>query len=297
MAASPVLVAGLACAAVAIVISVGRFALGDAVQAACSGRAVLPDGRSIVLQTLSIALPLLGAAAIAAVAAHLAQTRGLWVPRRRIENAPALARGPTVRARSAAFDLLAASAIGAVAFAWLWLFAPKLAVLVELSPAEMLSASAALGGSFIAALAIAYVGIGVVDAVARHIELAHALAMTAAEKREDERSTSADPRWARQRALLGRDGENGAAVAGAVVVILGDDLAIAIAWDATKRPVPTRVAIGRRARSTQLIGLARRHGVAVHRDPALARALGDGEGPVPEQHWRALADVLAALRR
>ena len=79
-------------------------------------------------------------------------------------------------------------------------------------------------------------------------------------------------------------------------MILGDDLAVAIAWDATRRPIPTRVAVGRRARATQLVGLARRHRVAVHRDPALARALGDGEGPVPELRWRDLADVLVAVR-
>ncbi len=300
-AASPMLVAGLACAAIAIVVSVGRFALGDAIAAACNGAATLPAARSLVMQVLAIALPLVGAAAIAAIAAHLAQTRALWLPRRTIRDAPALDRGAVARTRSTAFELLAVMVIGAVGFGWLWIFAPRLAVLFELAPGEMLRASAALGASFLAALAIAYLGIGVVDAVARQIELANALAMSSTEKREDDRLTSADPRWARQRALLARDTASegaalAAAVAGCAVVILGEDLAIAIAWDATKRPIPTRIAVGRRARATQLVGLARRHRIAVHRDPDLARALGDGEGPVPETRWRTLADVLVAVR-
>ena len=301
-AASPLLVAGLACAAVAIVASAGGGALRDAVRAACRGAAVLPDARALVSQVLGIALPIVGAAAIAAVAAQLAQTRALWVPRRRIAHAPTIDRGAGARMRGTAFDLVAVAVAGAVAFGWLWSVAPRLALLFELAPDDLLGASTALGASFIAALAIAYLGVGVVDAVARQVELADALAMTAAEKREDDRLTSADPRWARQRALLARDtASEGAAlaasVAGCAVVILGDDLAIAVAWDATRRPIPTRVALGRHARATQLVGLARRHRIAVHRDPDLARALGDGEGPVPEARWRALADVLAALRR
>ncbi len=300
-AASPLLVAGLACAAIAIVGAVGRFALGDAIAAACNGTATLPAARALVMHVLAITLPLVGAAAVAAIAAHLAQTRAVWLPRRTIHNAPAIDRGAGARTRSTAFDLVAVMVVGAVGFGWLWVFAPRLAVLFELAPGEMLRASGALGASFLAALAIAYLGIGVVDAVARHVELANALAMTATEKREDDRLTSADPRWARQRSLHARDTTSegaalAAAVAGCAVVILGDDLAVAIAWNATKRPIPTRVAVGRRARATQLVGLARRHRIAVHRDPVLARALGDGEGPVPETRWRTLADVLAAIR-
>jgi flagellar biosynthesis protein FlhB len=318
-------------AAIAIALSAARFALADAIVAACrsaaevaplhpgdagwlhgdprelGGGAASGDASALAFgavthTVLSIAAPLLVAAALAAILAHLAQTRRLWNPRRKIERAPALEGGPAVRARGAAFDLLAVGGFGAVAFGWIWLVAPRLATLVELEPREMLGAAAALGASFIATIAIAWIAIGVLDALARQLALGTALAMTTAEKREDDRMASADPRWARQRALIGGDASMTGvalsnAVASSVVVILGDDLAIAIAWDPTRRPIPTRVAVGRRARATQLVGLARRHRVAVHRDLALARALGDGEGPVPEIRWRTLADVLAAVRR
>lgn len=331
-AASPVLVAGAAGAAVAIalVVASGWSAIGDALAAACtfgggaggdggasgprgaggdgvaaaagSDHAALATAVSHLARTvLSVASPLLVAAALAAVIAHLAQTRALWLPRRRIEQAPALDHGPAARARRAAFDLLAVATVGAVAFAWLWLLAPRIARLVELEPRAMLVAFGALGASLVATIACAWIALGVLDAFARHVELANVLAMTTTEKREDDRLSTADPRWARQRALAAGDASHEGvalsnAIAACAVVILGDDLAVAIAWDATRRPIPTRVAVGRRARATQLVGLARRHRIAVHRDPALARALGDGEGPVPETRWRDLADILVAVR-
>jgi flagellar biosynthesis protein FlhB len=307
-AASPVLVAGLAAAAVAIVVVAvaGSWsALGDAVTSACTfgggGGGPLVSAVGLPRVVLTLAAPILVAAALAALVAHLAQTRALWLPRRRIDHAPAVDRGPAARTRSAAFDLLAVVVSGAIAFGWLWLLAPRIARLVELEPRAMLVAVGALGASLVATIACTWIAIGVLDALARHLELGNALAMTATEKREDDRLSSADPRWARQRALAAGDtSSEGVALSNAVaacaVVILGDDLAVAIAWDATRRPIPTRVAIGRRARATQLVGLARRHRIAVHRDAALARALGDGEGPVPDTRWRDLADVLVAVR-
>jgi len=320
-AASPVLVAGIAAAAVAIAIAVGAgwSKLGQAIADACTfdressgasaggGVPSAADSPLSVATThlphtvLSIAAPILVAAALAAILAHLAQTRALWIPRRRIDQAPAVDRGPGARTRSAAFDLLAVAIAGAAAFGWLWAMAPRIARLVELEPRAMLVAFGALAASLFATVACTWLAIGTADAFARHLELGNALAMTTAEKREDDRLASADPRWARQRALAAGDSHSEGfalanAVAGCAVVILGDDLAVAIAWDATRRPIPTRVAVGRRARATQLVGLARRHRIAVHRDPALARALGDGEGPVPEARWRDLADVLVAVR-
>ena len=55
------------------------------------------------------------------------------------------------------------------------------------------------------------------DALARHLELGNALAMTTTEKREDDRLSSADPRWARQRALAAGDASSeGVALSNAV---------------------------------------------------------------------------------
>ncbi len=131
--------------------------------------------------------------------------------------------------------------------------------------------------------------------------------MTSAEKREDERLAGADPRWQRRRAEVLRDARRGRpatptasaqlrdAIAGATVLVLGDDVAVAIAWDPVHRPVPVRTASGHGPRATQLLALARRHALAVHRDAALASALGAADGAVAEEQWPRLAEVVAAL--
>lgn len=312
-AASPVLVAGMALAAVVLAIVYARFVLGTSITAALdsaargtasfSDAAIARDAtvaaRSAVDSLLAIATPIVLAAAIAALLVHLSQTRTLWFPRRRLDNAPALDNGPITRVRTATFELASATVIGGGTFAWLWTFAPRIATLVEQEPRAMLAGFGSLGVSALAAIAIAWVALGILDALTRQLALANALRMTAAEKKEDDRHGAADPRWARARSLLDRAPEGEALsnlVAGSSVVVIGDDTAIAIAWDAILRPIPTRVAVGRRARATQLIGLARRHRIAVHRAPQLAHALAGDDGPVPEAQWRALAEILAAVR-
>jgi type III secretion system FlhB-like substrate exporter len=257
---------------------------------------------------LELALPLLVAAALAAIVAHLAQTRAVWLPRRRLPGAPA---PEPQRVRRAVLDLTAVIVIGAVAIGWLWLMAPRLAAAIG-SPL----AGAALIASLVAAIAIAWVGLGTGDALVRHAELAGALRMSHADKREDDRLSGADPRWRARRAEVAREtrtrrprgtpamggallvlGDDVAsAIAGSSVLLLGDGIAVAIAWDPAHRPVPTTTAIGRGPHATQLLGLARRHAIAVHRDPELTSALPTTVGPVPAATWPRLAEIIAAAR-
>jgi len=309
-AASPFLV-GAAAAAAALIATAGvadtlARRLGAAIAAACRGQAVLAPG-AVIESVVSAVLPIAGAAAVAALLAQLAQTRAGWLPHRRIPGAPAGETGAVPRTRRAAGELAAAAAIGGVAFAWLWAAAPRIAVLVLAPPSATSSAPLAGAGTLLAgaaallvrlggALVVAWFAVGVLDAVARHAGLARALAMTSAEKREDDRLAGADPRWRARRAAIQRGPGASDAVAGASVVVLGDDAVVAVAWDPARRPIPVRTATGRGPRATQLVGLARRHRIAVHRDPALAAALVTGDGPVPEPHWPRLAEIIAATR-
>lgn len=296
-AASPLIGGALACgAAITAVVMLARAAaqqISSWIASACDASAhdsplALERVPSAVLQ---LALPLLGAAAVAATLAQVAQTRALWLPRRRIPGAPGLPRPGVGRA---AFELASAAVIGGVAFGWLWLTAPRLAALLDMP--QMASGVGAALASLVISLAIAWLVLGVFDALIRQAQLVGALAMTPQEKREDERLAAADPRWARQRRSLMREPSVGPAVARAAVVVLGDDVAVAIAFDPTREPVPTRTATGKRARATQLVALARRHRIAVHRDAELAAALVGAEGPVPEAHWARLAEIVAAVR-
>jgi flagellar biosynthesis protein FlhB len=242
-------------------------------------------------RVLELAVPLLVAAAVVAFVAHLAQTRTLWLPRRRVPSAPVV---EPARFQRGVFEIVAAIIIGVVVFGWLWTTAPQLANLFVLDRA--LPAVGSAIASLVVALAIAWVALGMLDALLRHVALSRALAMTIAEKREDDRIAAADPRWRARRAALARDPVPSHAVARAALVLLGDDIAVAIAWDPRYQPVPVRTITGRRARATQLLGLARRHRIAVHRDAQLASALVDGDGPVPEALWARLAEIVAAAQ-
>jgi flagellar biosynthesis protein FlhB len=300
-AASPVLVGAVACAAVLVAtVFLARAAgalLGGWIATACGAADGADTSRVVALEhvpvrVLELAGPVVAAAALAALAGHVAQTRALWLPRRPIAGAPAVV---PARVRRTAFDMAAAAVIGVVAFGWLWTTAPRLAALVAIDDA--LPAVASAIASLAVTLAIAWVAIGVLDALLEHLRLSRALAMTVAEKREDDRLAAADPRWRAQRTALAREPSASQAVARSTLVVVGDDVAVAIAWDPRRQRVPLRTATGRRARATQLVGLARRHGVAVHRAAQLATALVDGEGPVPEPHWARLAEIVAAVQR
>ena len=292
-AASALVVGAIATvAAIGVIAILARSAavhLGGWIVAACDGRAALtPDG--LLGAVLELGAPVLGVVALGAMIAHVAQTRTLWLPRRTIPDAPVISARPV---RRAALELASSAIIGCVTFAWLWLFAPRLAVL----PIAPLASGAWLISSFVVALAFVWVAIGILDALLRHAELASSLAMTGAEKRADDRMTAADPRWRARRAAIARGPAISDAVASAAVLVLGDDTAVAIAWDPTRQPVPVRTATGRRARATQLLGLARRHRIPVHRDRELAAALVDGQGVVPDRHWARLAEIIAAVGR
>ena len=304
-AASPVLVGGLACAALLVVIgmvaSSGASRLGAWVVAAVRG-AALRDGpldiarvtggpfdaaradhlsaHDVMAAVIELVAPLVAAAAIVALVGHLAQTRAMWLPRRRIKDAPSI---DPARTRNAMVELVSAMVVGAVAFGWLWIVAPRIAMLSSVPLAGGLAIASAA-----ASFAIAWVAIGVLDALLRHRDLANALHMTAREKREDERLASGDPRWRAYRARQQRTLE------GATLLLLGDGVAAAIQWDPVRRPIPTCIATGMGPRATQLLGLARRDRVPIHREPDMAAIL---LGPIAERHWPRLAEIIAAVKR
>jgi flagellar biosynthetic protein FlhB len=286
--------------------------VGSALEASVGSatEASVGSATDIVHATVALALPVLGSIAIVAMIAHLAQTRALWIPRRRVDNAPA--EDPQ-RATRGVLGLANATVIAIVAVVWLFAMAPRIAALVSVGSdgATALGASvdaqrvdggtiegaALLVLSFLATLAIAWVVLGAIDALVRFAGHVHSLRMTPEEQRADQRLAGADPRWRARREKLARGEPARDAVAGASVLVLGDGVAVAVAWDPVRRPIPTRTASGRAARATQLLGLARRHSIAVHRDAELATLLATGDGPVPEVHWPRLAEIVAATRR
>lgn len=75
--------------------------------------------------------------------------------------------------------------------------------------------------------------------------------------------------------------------------------AVALRYDALHDPAPRVVAKGRGVLADRIVALAQAHGVHVHEDPdfvALLAAL-DIDAPIPEELYRAAAEVLAFVYR
>ncbi len=70
---------------------------------------------------------------------------------------------------------------------------------------------------------------------------------------------------------------------------------VALRYDATQDSAPKVVAKGSGHLAERILEIAREHGVVVHEDPDLMKALAalDVDMPIPETLYRAVAEVLA----
>ena len=303
---SPALVAGAAIAAgAAAVAAIGAAWLDAAGGALAAGAATASspdpvtaatglDARAVIADLAALAVPFLALVAGAAVIAHLAQTRGLWIPRRRGRGLPAPADDATRRATLSAVALARGAVVALVAGG---LIASAAATLAAHTGAPA-AATGALYGT-LAALVLAHgaaaaIALGALDWLLRARHLHADLAMTPRELADERRETEADPRWRRARARAAADDD---AVRTATVVVVADDLAAALAWHPRWQPVPRITAAARGRAALRLAALARRHRVPLHRDPPLATALAALPGRLAPDHLHpALARVIAALR-
>lgn len=316
VARSPVLVAGAAWAGAAIALWIAMRRAGAALETAIRAGASTADSTAasaggvtaaaraaggvapgdVIAAVLGLVAPVVIGAVIGGLALHLAQTRALAIPRRRIDGAPRPARGIDRRAGDAGVRAIRAAIVGATAIGWTWIHLGDLGHLAELAPAAALAGAAVLGLGAIAHLAAALLVAGALDlgvAVLRHRA---DLRMTRREMIDDARAAGIDPRWRAGRARDGRDRDPTLAVASARVVITGAG-AVAIRYHDRLWPRPMIVAAGRGLDATRLLELARRHRIAIHHDPELARALADAgvDAAVPDRWLAPLADVVAAV--
>ena len=251
-----------------------------------------PTAAGLAVAVLGVAAPLVAGAALAAIAAHLAQTRQLAIPRRVVAGAPRPARGIDRRAADAGLAGLRAVAVAAVAVAWTWTHLGDLGRLASQPTGAALASATALLVSAVAHLAAALLAVGALDLLVAVLRHRADLRMTRTEAADDARSAGIDPRW--RRARLDR-GAGPDAVRTARLVVAGDGAA-AIRWHATLWPVPTLLATGRGLDATRLLELARRHHVPIHHAPVLAKSLAtlSAGAAIPDALRPALADLIAA---
>jgi flagellar biosynthesis protein FlhB len=249
------------------------------------------------------ALPLLAAAA-AGAAAGLLQTGGLVAPAaatprlERLDPARGLA-GLLSRERLAAIGLglLKATLVLALALGWVEGAASSIASLPRaLAPgAGLLALLAPLG----LRLCLVLLAFGAADLLLTRWRHRRRLRMTRQEVRREQREDEGDPRHRearrrRHRALL----EAGPVARATCVVVNPTHLAVALRHRRGVDEAPRVVAKGRGAEARRIRSEARRAGVPVVRDVALARALHQlaevGE-EIPEPLYDAAAAVLVHL--
>ncbi len=297
---------GVAAAGAGLIAAAGRTIAGAVATAtgpdpvAAAGAVRAP---AVIAEIAAAAVPLLAATGALALAAHLAQTRGAWLPRRAAPRLPASVDDAARRAGSTALDLARAAVLAVVAASFAITAAAALAGHHGVTAAAATRTGAlagALAGALLAHLAAAAIAVGLLDWLERARRLRADLTMSHRDAAEEQREAAGDPRWRRERARRRGVPDDADAVRAARVLIVAGDRAVAIAWHARWQPVPRVVAVARDSRGvTRLAALARRHGVVLHVDAVLADALATLEPGrvVAEAHHAALARVIVAIDR
>lgn len=245
------------------------------------------------LGALSLVAPVLLGAALLALGVHLAQTRAVWIPRRRLRGAPLPPVDLAARARAGLWSLVKGGALAAAGLGALVAAAPALGTTWSLGGAELLPAAAAILASAALAIVATWIALGALELVGRALALAAAARMTPAEQREEQREGGAAGRMARGAAQRASDPER-ELLAAATLVVVGDGACAAIAWHPRRNPAPA-IVLARSGRGVELVlALARRDAIPIRRAPELAATLAAaGRGEVPRAAWRELADLVA----
>ncbi|MBX5467167.1 MAG: EscU/YscU/HrcU family type III secretion system export apparatus switch protein [Firmicutes bacterium] len=150
--------------------------------------------------------------------------------------------------------------------------------------------------------ALAYWAIAVVDLVVQIRRFEASLRMTTQELRDEFRETEGDPKIrGRRREIMRRLARSGlSAVSRATVVVTNPEhYAVALAWDEATMVAPTVVAKGEGETALRIRELAEESAVPVVANPPLARALylvPIGQ-PIPEEHYRVVAEIIAFVWR
>ncbi len=308
LCAAAALAAGLAALAVT-----GRelaAALSRAIEAAATSATAPPDAAGTVRDALALVLRLSlppAACALAGAALAGALQTGFAVSaeavRPRLERIDPLRGLRRLCAPQQLWRAALATAKAGVLLALLWSWASgatrALSALPAATAGGALAGALPLLGSLALRLAGALAVLGLADLALDRRRLRRALMMTRDEVRREAREEEGDPahraeRRRVHRALL----EAGAASRATVVVVNPTRIAVALRHDRGGEGPPRVVAKGTGLAAARVRSAARRAGVPIVRDVALARALhrlADVGDEIPEELYEAAAALLAHL--
>jgi type III secretion protein U len=284
-----------------------RAALEGAVPAGAPGTidAAGPALREGAWAVLRLSLPAAAAALLAGAAAATLQAGPGFSPealRPRLERLDPL-RGlarllSPAQLAAAALGVAKAAVLLLLGWSWLRAAAPALANLPRLDPAALWRGLPLLA-PLVPRLALALLALGALDLLLVRRRHRRALMMTRDEVRREHREDEGDPSHRAERRRLHRALLDAPPVARATVVVVNPThLAVALQHRRDGDGAPRVIAKGAGDDAARIRSAARRAGVPIVRDVALARALhrlteiGD---EIPEELYEAAAAVLAHL--
>lgn len=256
----------------------------------------------------ALVLPVVGAAAGAALAVGMLQTKGMVAMRL---VAPDLARVNPLAglARMASKDALVALGRAALkaaivaAVAW-WTVRPIVGDALRLGTvgaSRALDVTVGVAGTLLLRVAAATFAVGVLDLLWQRRVFRARHRMTKDEVKRELRESEGDPRHKAERRRAHRELLEARAIRAVAeatfVVVNPDHLAVAVRWDEATMTAPEVVVKGRELVAEEIKAIARAHGVPVYRDVGLARALTalDEGAAIPEELYEAVAEVLRIL--
>lgn len=258
---------------------------------------------------LTLAWPVAAAAIVGAAIATLAQTRGAISAQQLTPNlsklSPATGLKRIIGGDALLEFLRTVLKIGAVAAA-LWFVAadlPGLSAMLETPPSEIFAA-AGRGVTRLVLTTLAAFGLlaGLDVLLVRHRHRER-LRMSRHDLKEETKESEGDPqikgRMRQLRETMGRRRMLAAVPRATVVITNPTHYAIALSYEAGQAAAPRLVAKGVDAMAARIREAAREAGVPIVPDPPLARALYrlEVEAEIPNEHWEAVAKIIAYVMR
>ncbi|MCK8782771.1 EscU/YscU/HrcU family type III secretion system export apparatus switch protein [Roseomonas sp. NAR14] len=258
---------------------------------------------------LRITLPVLGAAALGAVASTLLQTgmlvsaRGLKPDFGRLNPLAGLKRllGPDHLVEFGRTLLKLAMVAGAV---WQALGSPGvLQSVLHQSPGGLLGALGEEARRLLLAVLGAFLVLAGIDVFWVRLRLLRRLRMSREDLRQEMRDSEGDPhikaRLKRLRLSRARRRMLAAVPKATVVVTNPTHYAVALLYEQGRAAAPKVVAKGVDAMAARIRAVAEEHGVPLVANPPLARALYrlEPDTEIPAEHYQAVADIIAYVWR
>ncbi len=278
-----------------------------------SRAASMPDAKAMLgwsaTQMLLVVGPVLGAALVAALAVGAAQARGVitFAPLKpKLEHLDPIKGLGRMFGKQALFNLLKTLLVFTLAAVLVyWVLSDLAGVLVRLvgtRPDRFALVLWLLAKSLLFKMGLLFVVVGLADyAYQRHRHI-KGLMMTKYEVQKESKEQEGDPQHKAKRMEFHQEIVQEAMMQAVVdadfVVTNPTRLAVAMRYDEARDRAPVVVAKGQNLTAERIRRIARRAGIPIYRDVAVARALWELEldQEIPERLYDAVAAILRMLR-